>query len=108
MAVAAGAAIVALTVWLAEAPVADAGVRWLWPAEAVCGALALVTVFWGPTVRGLELIDLVTWAVAVTAIALVGGLGGRLVRRARRTVVWSAWAFSSGATITAAVLVAVA
>jgi hypothetical protein len=105
--VAAGAGLVALIVWLGEAPVTDAGLRWLWPAEALCGALALVTAFWGPALRGLEPIDLLTWSVTVGTTTVVGVLGGRLVRRVPRSVVWSAWAVSSGATVTAAIVVAV-
>lgn len=100
---AAVAGVVALVVWLAEAPATDGGPRWLWPAEAICGALALVSVFLGPALRGFDPVDLLTWFVAVGTTAAAGGWASRLVRRLNRGLLWSVWAVAAVTTIAAAV-----
>lgn len=109
VAAAAGAAAaggaVALIVWLAEAPAPERPERWVWVAEAVAGALALVTVFGGPGTRGLHALDLALWAGATVATAgAVMGLSF-VLRRAPRAVAWIACGGGAAASIAGAVFV---
>ena len=86
--VAAVAATLALTVWVAALPVRGFG-AWAWTGlETLAVALALVTAFWGPKVLlGTEEIpsseiveSLAGWAAATAALVIVGIGGGLLVR----------------------------
>lgn len=111
LATAAGAAaaggMAALIVWLGEAPDPAVDHRWLWLFEAACGALALVTVFWGPAWRGFDLVDIAVWAAALAFTAAFGVAGSFLVRRVHRGLAWSACAAGALASVTAAALVAI-
>lgn len=106
MGMAAGAGLVALIVWLGEAPDPQVDRLWLRRSEAACGALAVVTVFWGPAVRGANLLDLLSWVGAVAAVAAVGLGGSLLIARARASLAWAACCVAAAAAVAAAMLVA--
>jgi hypothetical protein len=106
-----GGSILALSVWVGTERKAGLGLGIPVGAlvESLLGALAVVTVFWGPAVSGESghlVVELLTWAGAVGAVALmVGGLALLSVRVRMR---WRALALALAlaAVIAAAGLVA--
>ncbi len=109
---AAGAAIVALALWLSARPAQGA---WQWAGatlEALAMALCVVTAFWGPkllagadvepseTMRGAGI-----W-LGATALCLLVGVGGALVLRAVSGRLKAALMTVSGLTVVAAAAVA--
>ena len=118
--IAAGGAVAALAAWLATTYEADARgpgprrlVLGLWALEAVVGGLAVVSVFWGPSLPrgslgGGAVTGLVRW-IAVTGVvaAAAGGLGFFLASRARlrwMTLAGGAAGAAAGAGLVARVL----
>ena len=108
---AAGASLVALAAWLAAARSSDDAIdgdrrpaHWLWWAEATVGALAIVSVFWGPSTprgsltSGPALVALAGWAVAVAVAASAAAGGAELL--ARRPLLWRTAALGIGGAAT--------
>lgn len=99
------AAVAALAVWLATARRIDEGVpgppaRVLWYAEALVGALAIVTVFWGASIprgsfggsRGV--LAVAEWLLVV---GLVGGAAARAAVFLARRPALRGWTLASAA-----------
>jgi len=112
--VAAVAATLALTVWVAALPVRGFG-SWAWTGvETLAVALALVTAFWGPKVLlGLEEVpspeiveSFAGWAAASAAVITVGIGGGLLARLAVARVRVALMAVATLALLVAAGLIA--
>jgi hypothetical protein len=106
---AAGAALIALGLWLGPAVPRDGWTRLFWAAEALIGALAIVSVFWGPAVTGDDVAGVATGLGRWTAAVVVAGLASLaiavLVRRLGR--VWRLGALA-GAAVSALAGVALA
>jgi hypothetical protein len=85
---AAGAALIALGLWLGPVVPRDGWTGLLWAAEALIGALAIVSVFWGPALTGGDVADIATglgrWTAAVVVAGFVSLAIAVLARRLGR------------------------
>lgn len=110
------AAVAALSAWLATARRGDEGlggrlVHGFWVVEAVVGAFAIVTVFWGGSVPrgsfggGGGAVAILQWAVSVAAVAAAAIAGATFLGRTpawRGRVVAASGAAAIGAAVVAA------
>jgi hypothetical protein len=79
--VAAGAALVALAVWLAS-PWPTSKVMFApWALEAAVGSLALVTVFFDPAPTTLTPLDLLKWIAATAVVTAIVAGGSWLLQK---------------------------
>jgi hypothetical protein len=103
---AAGGAVLALSVWLGTMPTEDRVALGLWGLEAVAGSLAIVSVFWGPALGSDLAIGVAVWALATVAALIPAVLLALLLARRRRLWTWITLLVATGAIGAGAALIA--
>jgi hypothetical protein len=103
---AAGGAVLALGVWLSTVRGEDRVELGLWGLEGLAGALAIVTVFWGPALGTIVGAVLGIWILATVAALVPAFFLALFLPRVRARFTWLALAVATSAIAAGAALVA--